>query len=139
MHTRIAAAMAAGLAALVFDSTAMAQTGLFHESRQRTARNASIMARITGSAYENGRWIVGPVIIDDFSDAQGQAPSTVGRNGQLVLIVGCSEGQLSGIAIGGLGGVRDGRRTTPAVIFRDGGVDFRWGEEDIISQNMDRC
>ena len=127
MRIRVSATVAAGLAVLVFDSTAMAQTGLFHESRRRAASVATTMTSITGSANQDDRWIVGPVVIDDFSDARGQAPSTVGRNGRLILMVGCSEGQLSGIAIGGLGGVRVGRllnRTTPDVIFRGGSVDF---------------
>ena len=109
-----------------------AQSGLLSLSRDLAADAVAALPRVPSA---NSRWVIQDIMVDEFSDESGQSAYLLGRNRQLVLIVGCSEGRATSVAIGGLGGnVLFGPRV-PDVIFENGRVDFRWGGGDVFSHD----
>lgn len=128
-----------GVVSVVAPTIADAQAGLLHSARQQAADSARVMLSIAGGdpPFQTD-WVVREPVIDGFTDERGQAATLMGRNYQLVLIVGCNAGRITNVAIGGLGGARGigrGQRIpTPATLFQDGTVDLRWGDAPVDSQ-----
>ena len=112
--------------------------GLYHEARESAAEFAAEVRRllqllqsgVDGGDY-NPLWFIEDVMIDEFTDQRGQAAWLVGRYLRLALIVGCSNGSFSGIAVGGLRG-NTISNPTPMLLFQDGRVDLRWGDGEIV-------
>ncbi len=122
----------AALVTLAAAGPAGAQSGLLSLSRDLAADAVAALPRVPSA---NSRWVIQDIMVDEFSDESGQSAYLLGRNRQLVLIVGCSEGRATSVAIGGLGGnVLFGPRI-PDVIFENGRVDLRWGGGDVLSQD----
>ncbi len=124
--------MVTAVAALAMAGPAGAQSGLLTLSRDLAANAVAALPRVPSTT---SRWVIQDVMVDEFSDERGQSAYLLGRNRLLVLIVGCSEGRATSVAIGGLGGnVLFGPRI-PDVIFQNGRVDLRWGVGDVLSQD----
>ena len=116
--------------------------GLYHEARESAAEIASLERLERLLSLESGvdvgnhprwltygpQWYIDNMMIDEFTDRRGQTAWLFGRNLRLVLIVGCSDGFFSGIAVGSLGG----NEFSPLLLFQDGSVDLRWGDGDIV-------
>ena len=116
---------------LALPATAGAQTGLYHSARVTAAGVADFTMAVAGELGSG--WSVHPGAVDDFTDESGQPATLFGLRGQLVLIVGCTDKQLSGVAVGGLRG-SGLPRSPPPLLFQDGNVDTRWGDEPIETQ-----
>lgn len=132
------------LVVMVAAQTSAAQTGLVSRARELAANSAATAlllspelrtstTQIADILQSATRWVIQDVMVDKFTDESGQTAYLLGRNHRLALIVGCSEGRVTSVAIGGLGGnVMFTPR--PDVIFANGDVDVRWGDEGIVTQ-----
>lgn len=137
---RMQAAVVVAVAFLVAPTPSSGQAGLLSDARQRAADVAHITLRISPDAGPDNNWRIMDPVVDEFTDSQGQSAWLFGRNYRLVLLIGCSGGEVDALAIGGLGGatsIRRGRvvQETRNIIFQGGSVDLRWGEGPVEPQD----